>query len=220
MHAERDSMTSSGVLRRLIVFAYDMRDFQVTGGPDWVNTQVWEIHATIDPPENDIKPADDATRRILVERFSQRIRALLADRFQFKCHMTTKELPVYELVVAKGGPKFAETTAEPARRHSISSNGNSRKVDLKATGISMADATRSLSSEVERPVLDKTGMAGLYDLQMTWAPATPTAQENDAGPAGPSIFTALEEQLGLKLVPAKGPVKVLVIDSVEKPSED
>src|SRR5437762_8873697 len=63
LHAEADSMISSGVLRRLILFAYDLRDFQVTGGPDWVNTQVWEIHAKIDPPETDMKPADDAVRQ-------------------------------------------------------------------------------------------------------------------------------------------------------------
>lgn len=218
LHAERDSMDSTGVLRRLILFAYDMRDFQVTGGPDWVNTQVWEIHAKIDPPETDMKPADEATRRALTERFSQRVRSLLADRFQFGCHIVTKELPVYELMLAKGGPKLAETKAEPARQHSMSSNGNSRKIDMSATGITMADIARSLSGNVGRPVLDKTGLTGQYDLQMTWAPATPAAQESDTGPAGPSIFTAVEEQLGLKLVPAKGPV--LVVDSVEKPSDN
>src|SRR5205823_14395126 len=176
--------------------------------------------AKIDPPETDMKPADDAVRQALTERFSQRVRSLLADRFRFKCHLVTKELPVYELVLAKSGPKFAETTAEPARRHSISSNGNSHKIDMKATGITMADAARSFSGDVGRPIVDKTGLTGQYDLQMTWAPATPAAQDSDAGPGTPSIFTALQEQLGLKLVSAKGPVQVLVIDSAEKPSEN
>jgi len=192
----------------------------VTGGPDWVNTQVWEIHARIDPPETDMKPADEATRRALTERFTQRIRSLLADRFQFKCHIITKELPVYELVLVKGGAKFTETKSEPGRQHSMSSNGNSRKIDMNATGITMADLSRSLAGNVGRPVLDKTGLTGQYDLQMTWAPAPPAAQENDAAPTGPSIFTALQEQLGLRLVSAKGPVQVLVIDSVEKPEEN
>jgi len=100
----------------------------------------------------------------------------------------------------------------------MSSNGNNRSEELVATGILLSDLVRYLSSEVGRSIVDKTALTGRYDMRMTFRPAMASAADSDA--SGATIFTALEEQLGLKLVPAKGPVKVLVIDSVEKPSEN
>jgi bla regulator protein BlaR1 len=219
MHRQADSLTSSGVLRRLILFAYDLRDFQVTGGPDWVNTQVWEIRATVDPPDPDGATLDAAGRQALIDSERQRLQSLLADRFHFKCHIAAKELPIYELVSAKGGAKLTQTTAPAEKQHSISSNGNGRRVNLVATGIGMDDAAKFLSSEVGRRVVDKTRLTGSYDITLTWMPAMASAADADAA-SGPTIFTALEEQLGLKLVTAKGPVQVLVMDAVEKPSEN
>lgn len=218
MRRRSDSFTSSSVLRQLILFSYDLRNFQITGGPDWVNTQVWEISAKVDPPDPDPMALDEVARRGLIDTERQRIRSLMADRFQFKCHMVTKELPIYELVPAKGGVKLIATTAPLEKQGSMSSNGNNHSVKLVATGIGMDNLTRYLSSEVGRSVVDKTGLMGSYDMTMTWMPAMASAADSDA--SGATIFTALEEQLGLKLVSAKGPVKVLVIDSVEKPSED
>jgi uncharacterized protein (TIGR03435 family) len=101
----------------------------------------------------------------------------------------------------------------------MSSNGNGHRVNAVATGIGMDDAAKFLSSEVGRRVVDKTRLAGSYDMTLTWMPAMASATDADAV-SGPTIFTALEEQLGLRLVPAKGPVPVLVIDSVEKPSDN
>jgi uncharacterized protein (TIGR03435 family) len=220
MHTRRDSMISGGVLRRLILFGYDLRDFQVTGGPDWVNTQVWEIKATFDPPEPEEGTLDEAGRKAVQLREQQRVQSLLADRFHFKCHFTTKELPIYELVPTKSGAKLTATTASDEKRHSISSNGNGRKTDLVATGVTLDELIgHLLSNEVGRTVVDKTGLTGSYDITLTWMPAMASAADTDAA-SGPTIFTALEEQLGLKLMPAKGPVQVLVIDSVEKPSEN
>lgn len=218
LHRLPDSVTSSGVLRRLILFAYDLRDFQITGGPDWVNTQVWEISARVDPPDPDPATLDEAGRQGLLDAERQRLRSLMADRFQFKCHTITKELPIYELVTAKGGAKLTPTTASEHEQHSMSSNGNNRSVKLVAAGVTLRDITRYLSSEVGRNVVDKTGLTGSYDIIMTFMPAMASAADSEA--SGATIFTALEEQLGLKLVPAKGPVPVLVIDSVEKPSDN
>ena len=212
-----DSFTSSSVLRRLILFSYDLRDFQVTGGPDWVNTQVWEISARVDPPDPDGSTLDEAGRQGLLEAERQRLRSLMADRFRFHCHTILKELPTYELVAAKGGAKLTPTTVSADKR-SMSSSGNDHRVKLVATGISLSDFARYLSSDVGRNVVDKTGLTGNYDMTMTWMSAMASATDSDA--SGATIFTALEEQLGLKLVPAKGPVQVLVIDSVEKPSEN
>jgi uncharacterized protein (TIGR03435 family) len=124
------------------------------------------------------------------------------------------------LVQAKSGAKLAVTTASDEKRHSISSNGNSHKTDLVATGVTLDELVRYLlSGEVGRTVVDKTGLTGSYDITLTWMPAMASAQDADAA-SGPTIFTALEEQLGLRLVPAKGPVPVLVVDSVVKPSEN
>jgi len=100
---------------------------------------------------------------------------------------------------------------------SIKSTGG--KAVAKATGVDMNEIATMLAGEVGRKVVDKTGLAGRYDFSMTWSPDTEVRQETDAG-EGPTIFTAVQEQLGLKLDPAKGPVQVLVIDSVEKPSEN
>jgi uncharacterized protein (TIGR03435 family) len=120
----------------------------------------------------------------------------------------------------KSGAKLTATTAADEKRHSISSNGNGRKTELVATGVTLDELVRyELSGEVGRTVVDKTGLTGSYDITLMWMPAMASAVDADAA-SGPTIFTALEEQLGLKLVPAKGPVPVLVVDSVEKASEN
>jgi uncharacterized protein (TIGR03435 family) len=205
--------------RRFIENAYGLRDFQVSGGPGWVNDASWEVQAKVDPPDPDYATLDEAGRQALIYSERQRLQSLLVDRFQFKCHIVAKELPIYELVAARGGAKLTPTTAAAEKRHSMSSNGNGHRANLVATGIGMDDAAKFLSSEVGRRVVDKTGLTGSYDMTLTWIPAMASAADADAAP-GPTIFTALEEQLGLKLVPAKGPVQVLVIDSIEKPTEN
>jgi uncharacterized protein (TIGR03435 family) len=134
--------------------------------------------------------------------------------------MTTKELPVYELVLAKGGAKLKETTAEEAKRGSTNIEGRNHKSDGTFTGITTKALATTLSGETGRAVLDKTGLTGSYDFTLTWAnDDQPTAADADTA-SGPTIFTALHEQLGLKLESSKGPVEVLVIDSVEKPGEN
>ncbi len=183
-----------------------------------MNTQPWKIQAKIDPPEPDMKSLDEPGLQALLERLRQRVQSLMEERFQLKCHAAVKELPTYELVAAKGGARLSEA-APGKRQHSISSNGVRGKTDLDATGITMAELSARLSSEVGRTVTDKTGLAGLYDVRLSWTSAMAASQDIDAGSA-PTLFTALEEQVGLKLVPARGPVQVLVIDSVQKPSED
>ena len=213
-----DGVKATGSLRHLVLFAYNLRDFQLEGGQDWLNTATWEVRATIDPPEPDPSKMDEAQRLVWSDRQRARFQALLVDRFHLKCHMTTKEQPIYQLVVAKGGLKITETAAATEKQHSISVNGQNHKMEMKAIGVDMADLMRSLSGDLGRMVVDKTGLTGHYDVNLTWA-SEAEADPGDA-PSGPTLFTALEEQLGLKLVPAKGPVDVLVIDSLEKPSEN
>ncbi len=142
------------------------------------------------------------------------LRALLADRFKLKVHQETKILPLYQLVIAKGGPKLKESHASKT-----TTNGIGR---LTAQRMTMASLTRILTVVTDRLVVDKTGLTAEYDFDLRWTPddLQESAGEIPEAVSGPSIFTALKEQLGLKLQPAKGPVDILVIDHIERPSEN
>lgn len=154
-------------------------------------------------------------------RFRLRLQSLLAERFRFQFHTGTKELPVYALVVGKNGPKFQKAKTPGSI--------TMRPGQLIAHSFSMPYLAATLSNRVGRLVLDKTGLQDDYDFTLKWTPEERTpqafapaqmAQNALARPEanGPSIFTALQEQLGLKLESQKGPVEILVIDHVEKPS--
>jgi uncharacterized protein (TIGR03435 family) len=149
------------------------------------------------------------------------MQSLLADRFQLRVHHATKMLPVYDLVVAKGGLKLKETAEDE------NSGWSKGRGSYSGHRISTDDLVFILSNEVGRIIVDKTGLAGKYDIALKWTPdemAASAGQQANASPpaadAPPSIFTALEEQLGLKLESAKGPVDTIVVDHVEKPSEN
>lgn len=183
-------------LNDLIMFAYDIRGFQRTGGPAWLDTDTYDITA---------KPGGTTTRAML--------QTLLAERYKLTIHRETRTLPVYHLVIAKYGHKLGQPTA--GKNFSIS-NGTFKNVDL-------ALLAKYLSSQVDHVVIDKTGITGSYDFTLQWAPEPPT-MPSDAQPAretspdNPPIFTALQEQLGLKLEPSKGPVEIIVIDHAQKPT--
>lgn len=217
MNSTGDRMEATMTARSLIEYAYGLRDFELSGGPGWLNDASWKVQATIQPP--DPQAQDEEARKARINRHMQMVQSLLVDHFKLQCHMTTRELPVYELVINRGGLKLSETTAPEGQRHSIHSRGSGRERDFRATGITIAELAPSLSLSLGRNVLDKTRLTASYDVHLTWSTATTDNAEADA-PVGPTIFTALEEQAGLKLVPAKGPVDVLVIDAIEKPAEN
>jgi uncharacterized protein (TIGR03435 family) len=141
------------------------------------------------------------------------LQSLLADRFQLRVHYESRIQPIYELVLAKGGFKLKPLPADHER-----GGMSGRPGEMILHGMSIADLARSLSmsNEAGRAVVDKTGLTGNYEIDLKW---TPDDQQGTPD-AGSTLFTALEEQLGLKLEPAKGPVDTLVIDHVEKPSEN
>lgn len=179
--------------KSLVAYAYDVRDFQISGGPKWFDSDEYDIVA---------KPQGDASN----ERVLAMARGLLAERFNLKLHHESKEMSVLALTVAKGGLKLhpSGSTNGPEVR-----GGKGR---LIARNVTMGLLAAQLASRVlDRPVLDQTGVAGEFDINLQWTP-------DDRPDRGPSIFTALEEQLGLKLVSQKGAVDVLVVDQVEKPS--
>jgi uncharacterized protein (TIGR03435 family) len=201
----------------------------ISGGPSWINTDRYTINAK----------AEGAPSRPMI--MGPMLRALLEDRFQLKVRREIREVPVYNLTVARNGPKLKMakegTCPTPGGPPGVSCPGSvwfERKglnliVDQQAT---LDDFVRMLIQRLDRPVIDKTGIKGIFDFHLEFAPDTtlgnppgggdPTAAPADA-PAdlrGPSIFTALQEQLGLKLESTKGPGEVLVIDHVERPSEN
>ena len=202
--------THGMTVKNLIQNAYDLHDFQISGGPDWINSAKYDIAAK----------SEDSSDRAFGRQLELRLQSLLEDRFQFKFHTSTKELPVYALVVSKNGPKMQKAKEE--------GNMMMRPGQLTARGLSMFYLAANLSNQVGRVVLDKTGLSGNYDVTLNWAPDRSQMGSfggPDGMPAlpdsnGPSIFTAVQEQLGLKLEPQKGPVGILVIDHVEKPSEN
>jgi len=186
----------------LLRIAYGLQPYQIIGAPGWADSEGFDIEA---------KAGADAGE-VTHEQVLTMIQALLADRFQLVLHRETRQLPVYNLVTGKNGAtmKKAEDSAEPARTMKMG--------DVVTPKMSMRMLANLLVSEVNRPVIDATGLNGDFALTLQW---TRGLAESDAGSAErPSLFTAVQEQLGLKLESARGPVEVVVIDRVEKPSEN
>jgi uncharacterized protein (TIGR03435 family) len=198
-------------LRDLIQFAYGLPDSQILGGPAWLDSIMFDIDAKSDPlvdAQLHALPTEQARhqKQLMVQ-------ALLADRFQLKAHQETRQLPVYALVVAKNGPKFKPseingTTIDPGRTH----------LHIAGSDDTISILARELAQMLGRVVLNQTGLSGRYDLSLRWTPDDAAASAPSSLDAPPGIFTAIQEQLGLKLESTKGPVPVLVIDSVEMPS--
>jgi uncharacterized protein (TIGR03435 family) len=192
----------------LIMDAYHLNaSYQISGGPSWMDSDFDRFDIVANAPGEGTPTADDVRRML---------QTLLADRFQLKLHRETRERPVYALVVAKNGTKLKESA--PDKEFSISVGGG-RTSHLTMTKATMEQLAVQLStSGLDRPVLDKTGLAGHYDITLNWIPEYNGPPAPDSN--GISVFTAVQEQLGLKLEPKKAPVEILVIDHVEKPSEN
>jgi uncharacterized protein (TIGR03435 family) len=232
--------------RALLTFSYNVRDFQVTGGPSWMTSDFWDIEARVD--EASIPEVMAAPDPLKPSPMAVRLQSLLEDRFQLKIHTETRELPIYELSIAKGGSKLKLSDDQtpfkqpergappppplqrggPMPRYSMRMGRGS----MEAVAIDEPRIVGALAGVVGRTIVDKTGLKGLYDFKLQWTPDPPAGGPGgpagpggpEAGPQidpnGPSIFTAIQEQLGLKLEATKGPVDVIVIDSVQKPSEN
>jgi uncharacterized protein (TIGR03435 family) len=229
-------------LRGLIMEAYGIRAFQISGGRAWTSFEKYDVTAK---PGLNRTLAKGITRESTASELAEMdlmLRSLLAERFKLKVHRQTKDLPVYILGLANSGLKVRETTCTPADPNTpfqptageqpanvcgasrYGTNGLNKTLDW--TGTTMADFTRwALPTITGRTVIDKTGYTGRFDIHLEWMPAElqdiaadSNHQTEKAEPSGPSIFTALPEQLGLVLRSGKGPVDALVIDHVEKPS--
>jgi uncharacterized protein (TIGR03435 family) len=206
----KDGFLATGVtLEVLVMSAFGLLNSdQIEGLPPWAGSAQFAVEAKMDESTAvalEHLPLPDRGRA--QDRMMQ---SLLADRFTLKAHHESRERLIYDLVLAKGGSKLQETPSGVGSAYSLS-NGV-----LVGHGISIDQLVFSLTGSVGRYIVDKTGLTGRYDMTLNWTPD----EEAGTASAGPSIFTALEEQLGLKLVSAKGPVDTIVIDHVEKPSQN
>jgi len=200
------SFSASNIpLRALMAWAWAMPEKQILDGPSWIASTRFDIQAKSDANTDQLLLHSGGEQSRALKR--RMVQALLADRYALKLHTETRPLPAYDLQVAKGGSKL-----QP-------SQSNDRGVDVgrshfNGQGLSMTLIAEQLSQLAGRVVVDKTGLPDRYDLKLQWTPDDAPVREDSA----PSLFTAIQEQLGLTLEPAKEAVPVLVIDHIEPPS--
>jgi uncharacterized protein (TIGR03435 family) len=218
VHTSNDRFQATNIsLKELIRDAYDVQTLdQVIGLPSSINSVNFDIEAKVDAETLAILKA--ASREESGRLRDGMMKSVLAERFHLKVHPETRELPIFELTLAKGGSKLQN--ADPADPKGDNMHSDNQK--LTATGIPISNLCNFLSRRLHRQVLDKTGLTGKYDFVLQWSPDEASGESPDASGANqaPSLFTALQEQLGLKLESTKVPVDTIVIDHVEMPSEN
>jgi uncharacterized protein (TIGR03435 family) len=218
-------------LRDVIMFAYDAKSTsQLSGYPDWVGSAVYDIDAKEDETTTAVLeklPMDERVRQVRLM-----VQALLAERFQLKVSHRIKEIPVYALVIAKGGPKLKQSTAPPMSNATPAAGErprgggflNAGPGELRSDGATLdffASGPLSRVPETDgRAVINKTGLTGSYDFTLKWTPEStgPAGSAPATDNSAPGLFTALQEQLGLKLVSQKGSVETLVVESIDRPT--
>jgi uncharacterized protein (TIGR03435 family) len=221
-------------VRPIITFAYQLASYQLVGGPGWLTTDRYDLIAKMDGTA-DSTPAVPGANEPSPMQLA--LRHLLEDRFKLRVHRETRELDIYALVMAKPGggpgPGLKPTTVDCAAAIAAAQRrpgpaapdqpfcgigmGPGR---LRFGGLPSASLPAAFSGPSGRMVIDRTGLTGSWDFELTFAPENRGPDAPPADPNAPSFFTAIQEQLGLKLEPTKGPVEVVVIDSIEKPVED
>jgi uncharacterized protein (TIGR03435 family) len=199
----------------LMTFAYGVHPRQITGGPPWMESQKYDVEAQ---PDGEGQPSD--------KQWKTMFQKLLADRFQLTIHHEQKELPVYAIVVGKTGHKLTKSAGDPNGLPGLFFRGLGVLPGQNAT---MADFAGVMQTAVlDRPVVDQTGLPGRYDFLLTWTPdetqfsglGVKVPPPTDKADAPPDLFTAIQQELGLKLESTKAQVDVLVVDKVEKPTEN
>jgi uncharacterized protein (TIGR03435 family) len=212
-------------LHELIRMAYAVRDFQIAEGPAWIKSDRWDVTA---------RPLDGPIRNFINKPLPP-LQDLLREKFGLKLHRETREIPIFTLSVSKYGAELRRSKvtncaafkigrySPPPGERPEDCSGVERGPNLQlnetldAVGMSVPELIKILSQELDRIVIDKTGLPGYFDVRLEWN-RDATKHSNAEDEDSPSLFTAVERQLGLKLEPGKGPVEVLVIDHAEKPN--
>jgi uncharacterized protein (TIGR03435 family) len=234
-------LTSTNMpLRALITFAYQLQPFQLVGDPDWIRNETFDIVAKMEGDPPPVPPGSGPDPHMLA------MRTLLADRFKLTVHRDTREMDIYALVLARPdgtlGPNLRRTTTDcealmaanrggpppqapgPNAPFQCGMRGTFGRLVVNAMPLSLF--ANNLSGRMQRVVVDRTGLSGNWDFELTFAqeppqgPLPPGVELPPADPNAPSLVTAIQEQLGLRLQSTKGPVEVLVVDRVERPTPD
>jgi uncharacterized protein (TIGR03435 family) len=204
-----ESLTVVNVpLQKIIMYAYDIRDFQMAGGPGWIGVERYDIAAKaaiVDRPASETSTETDDQRKGSVTRVRERLRSLLSDRFSLRTHFEQRERAVLRLRIAKGGPKLSEDANPQGRVSTVDGH-------IQGYGAPLSMLVTQLSMATGLIVQDETGLDGRYDFVLDFAP-----DNADLSDTRPSIITAVS-QLGLRLERANGPVNILVIDHIARPS--
>jgi len=197
-------LIQSQTVNDLISFAYAVHRKQIVDSPTWLGTEKFDIDGQADLPGV-----------ANLHQVQEMLQKLLSDRFDLKLHHDKRDLSIYAIKVAKGGPKLARSAENAYGLPTQSGHGHGSQQQRKFTNNSMSDFALGMQAYIDRPVVDETGLPGRYYFILKWTPDNSPANEPDAPPG---IFTAVQEQLGLKLEATKGSTEVLVIDHVERPS--
>ncbi len=194
----------------LIMYAYNLKSYQVSLS-DAQRAMLGDTFFDVEAKAEGVVPPT-------TEEFRQMMRALLADRFQLRVHREAREMPVYELMVGRNGPKFKASAPDAISSQKFRADGRNWAANL--TKATMDELVQYLdgSAFLDRPVFDKTGLTGAYDIKLSYTPDIPPNRRGEPDPNDISIYAAVEEQLGLKLQPQKAAVEILIVDRVEKPS--
>lgn len=187
----------------LIALAYDIHSTQISNAPEWFGNERWNIEGTV---EGGYQPN--------LPQVIEMLRILLEDRFGPKAHSEKREMKVYTIVATKGGPKLTATKSSPDALPDQSARTNAVQIDLKMTNYSMTDLDRLLKFFLERPVIDRTGLQGKYDMELKWTREDASSSEAQTLPG---LGTAMQEQLGLRIEATQTAADALVIDSAAKP---
>jgi uncharacterized protein (TIGR03435 family) len=198
--------TTGSSLLDILKYAYGVHASQIVDGPAWLGTEKYDLLAD---PDTEGRPTSDEMKRMVQD--------LVADRFHLSFHHAKRELSVYAIVVGKIEPKLTKSTRDP---NGIPGVAFSPSGKLSVGNAGMADLATFMQRYVtDRPVVDQTGISGKYDLSLVWTPDGKVTSTDDPN-APPGLFTAIQEQLGLKLEATKAQVDVLVVDHVDHPSEN
>lgn len=212
----------------LVATAYDIRWDQISGMPD--SRAMFDIQAKSDSIADERLAGLSKDQKLLEQQHM--LQTMLADRFKLKVHWETREGPAYDLLVSKNGSKMREAKSEPRSPEDIKTWGDNPipplyqrgdshvGFDYVAHGCSMSDIVQMLAAQFGHPVVDKTGLTGKYDFILRYHGALLSDRKADDLDPIPTLDTAIQDQLGLKLKPTKAPEKILVIDHIEKPSDN
>ncbi len=209
-------------LKSIVTWAYEIQNYQITGGPAWMESLRWNILATAPHPTDSAVPFEyeqmtDAQRQNTMQTLRARARTLLADRFQLTLRRELREQTVYGLTIAKGGPKLAESADQAKSGFMRRGRG---VIESRGAGLDLL--AQYLGIDLQRPVINRTGLTAHYDFKLEFTPERTVSRDSPepisaSDSSGATLFTAIQEQLGLKLDSTKAPVEMFIVQGAEKP---